>query len=141
MISGRPVLTGPADAEHLDLRRVVLAWKDTREARRAMADALPLMRRAERVLVVQAPEPGQQDPAIALADVAEALRQHGVRAAIRVLPDDRDAAEAILEVSVEEDAQLIVAGAYGRARLTEWAFGGVTRKLLQQDAKFVLLSH
>jgi len=138
---GRPVLTGPAEVDRLDLTRVVVAWKDAREARRAVADALPLLLKAEEVLLVQAPEPGGVDPAVSLAGAAEALRVHGVRTAVRVLPGDRPAAEAILEASVDEDAQLIVAGAYGRSRLREWAFGGVTRRLLEQRAKFVFLSH
>ena len=141
MTCGRPVLTGPADADRLDLSRIVLAWKDTREARRAAADALPLLLKAKEVLLVQATEAGHEDPAVSLADAAEALRRHGVRTAVRILPADRPAAEAILEASVDEDAQLIVAGAYGRSRLREWAFGGVTRRLLEQKAKFVFLSH
>jgi nucleotide-binding universal stress UspA family protein len=141
MSCGRPVLAGPAEVDRLDLRHVLVAWKDTREARRAVADALPLLLKAEEVLLVQGPEPGHEDPAISLAAAAEALRRHGVRSAVRVLPADQPTADAILEASVDEDAQLIVAGAYGRSRLREWAFGGVTRRLLQQTAKFVLLSH
>jgi nucleotide-binding universal stress UspA family protein len=141
MTTGRPVLTGPPDVDRLDLRHVVLAWKDTREARRALTDAMPLLERAERVLVVAAPERGlEEDSTIAIADVAEAIRRHGGNAATRILPPAHSAADAILEASVDFDAQLIVAGAYGRSRMQEWAFGGVTRRLLRQDAKFVLFS-
>jgi nucleotide-binding universal stress UspA family protein len=141
MAAGRPILAGPADADRLDLSRIVVAWKDAREARRALVDAMPLLVRAEEVLVAAAPERDpREDPAIALADVAETIRRHGGHAATRVL-DGGSAADAILEAAVEFDAQLIVAGAYGRARLREWAFGGVTRRLLSQDAKFVLMSH
>lgn len=142
MTTGRPVLTGPADAERLDLGRIVLAWKDTREARRALADAMPLLRRAERVLVVAAPEHGRaEDSNIAIADVAEVIRRHGGSASIQLLPGSSSPADAILEAAVTFDAQLIVAGAYGHSRLREWTFGGVTQRLLRQEAKFVLLSH
>lgn len=142
MAAGRPVLTGPADADRLDLRRIVLAWKDTREARRAFKDAMPLLTRAERVLVVASPERRQkEDSTIAIADVAEAIRRHGGDASTLLLPPTHSPADAILEAAVNFDAQLIVSGAYGRSRVQEWAFGGVTRKLLRQDAKFVLFSH
>jgi len=142
MMTGRPVLTGPADADRLDWGRIVVAWKDCREARRAMSDAMPFLSRADRVLVVTAPERHpDQDPAIALADVAEAIRRHGGNAAARILGSGGDAADAVLEAAVEFDAGLIVAGGYGHSRLSEWAFGGVTRRLLDQNAKFVLMSH
>ncbi len=142
MAAGRPVLAGPAEVDRLDARRIVLAWKDAREARRAMADAMPFLVRAERVLVACAPEDGiEGDPKVALADVAEAIRRHGGHPSTRTLDAARPAAEAILEAAVEFDAPLIVAGGYGRSRLSEWVFGGVTRRLLDQDAKFVLMSH
>jgi nucleotide-binding universal stress UspA family protein len=142
MSAGRPVLTGPPDAERLDLQHIVLAWKDTREARGALNDAMPLLARAARVLVVSSPERRQEeDTTIAIADVAELIRRHGGNPTIQVLPPARSPTETILEAAVDFDAQLIVAGAYGRSRMQEWAFGGVTRRLLRQDAKFVLFSH
>jgi hypothetical protein len=111
------VLTGPGDAERLDLRRIVVAWKDTREARRALTDAMPLLKRAERVLVVAASERGlEQDSTIVTADVAEAIRRHGGNATTQVAPASHSAADAILEAAVNFDAQLIVAGVGVRRR-------------------------
>lgn len=142
MSIGRPVLIGPAEAERLDLSRIVVAWKDSRESRRALADAMPLLRRAERVLVVSAPEGGrEEDATIALADVAETIRRHGGEATTRLLPGAGAPADAILEAAVNFDSELIVAGAYGHSRMQEWVFGGVTHRLLRQEAKFVLFSH
>lgn len=143
MSAGRPLLTGPADVDHLDLSRVVLAWKDTREARRALADAMPILRRAQAVLVAGAPErDAREDMQIGLADVAELIRRHGgSHPSTRILSDRLPPADALLEAAVDFDAELIVAGGYGRSRLQEWVFGGVTQRLLQQEAKFVMLSH
>lgn len=142
--TGRPVLVAPADVKSLELGRVLVAWKDTREARRAVADALPILKRAKAVPVAEICGHAEAPAAEArLADVAQYLLRHGVRAATRLGHEERDInpAQQLFEVADQHAADLIVAGAYGHSRLGEWIFGGFTRALLAQTKRAVLLSH
>ncbi|HEY9235835.1 MAG TPA: universal stress protein [Phenylobacterium sp.] len=139
---GRPVLLCPPERDYLPKTPALVAWKETRESRRALLDALPLLRRAEDVLVVEVSS--NADVALEkarLEDVCAFLRQHGVNATSDVLPDDRSTSDTLMSRARGLGADLIVAGAYGRTRLSEWMFGGVTRRLLAQDQHFVLFSH
>jgi nucleotide-binding universal stress UspA family protein len=142
MRSGRPVLVTPTGLGRLDASSIVVAWKDTREARRALTDALPFLQRARQVLVAQVCEAGAvEDARAAVADVAEHLARHGVKASTAVRePGHGSAGRALLEIADMQDAGLIVAGGYGHTRLREWAFGGVTQELLA-GPRAVLLSH
>lgn len=142
MKAGRPVLICPTDQNHLGDGPVLVAWKDSREARRAIADALPLLQRSRDVLVVECSQDSETSAIVArLEDVAAALGRHGVMARTAVLDQTGKASDVILERAAMLGAVLIVAGAYGHTRLGEWAFGGVTRDLLEQNRFFVLLSH
>jgi len=144
MHAGRPVLITPLTMEKLDASSIVVAWKDTREARRAVSDALPFLERARQVLVVEVCEDEDEVSArIRLQDVADHLGRHGVKAstAVRAQGGGGSAAAAILDAAKMQDAGLIVAGGYGHARMREWIFGGVTRDLLGQGRRAVLLSH
>ena len=141
--SGRPVLVAPPGAPPLAGRQVLLAWKDTREARRALSDALPFFEQAERVVVAAVSPKNQAGQAhIEVADVAAALKRRGVAAEARVVEDAHpDGGAQLLSEASLAGADLIVCGAYGHSRLGEWAFGGVTRDLLSQDQVYLLLSH
>jgi nucleotide-binding universal stress UspA family protein len=142
--AGRPVLVAPPAPPKLQARGVVVAWKDTREARRAIADALPFLKRAERVTVLAATtDPDTTAADFQAKDVAAALARHGVpaRAKVVVPSHDDEVAGEILSEAVAIDADLVVAGAYGHSRLQEWVLGGVTRDLLNTSDRFVLLSH
>jgi nucleotide-binding universal stress UspA family protein len=142
LTSGRPVLVAPPEAPPLIAKTILLAWKDTREARRAMADALPFLHRAERVVVVAVCT--QADAANAkteVDDVAAALKRRGVKAEAKVVEHiHADGFQVLCQASLE-GADLVVCGAYGHTRMGEWIFGGVTRDLLSQDETFLLLSH
>ena len=138
---GRPVLVVPPTVNGLKLGRVVVCWKDTREARRAVNDALPLLKQAGHVDVV---EIVREDDVTAagsrLDDVVAWLKLHGVpatAAAIAAYGDDKEQLAAIIE---QRDDDLVVAGGYGHSRLREWVFGGVTRDLLAKGG-CSLLSH
>jgi nucleotide-binding universal stress UspA family protein len=142
--AGRPVLVVPTEADKLDLTCALVAWKDTREARRAVVDALPLLKRAGAVVVAEVCY--HSDAAAAkgrLDDVAAHLLRHGVRASTTVCVEDTDvrATDQFLDLADQHNAGLIVAGAYGRSRFQEWLFGGFTRELLTQTKRAVLLSH
>lgn len=135
---GRPVLVVPPGIDHLEAKRVVVGWTNTREARRAVWDALPFLKRTSEVLVVSVDDEAGSDG----QDTLRLLQDHDV-AAIRVRRDGQDAsvAEALVDAAAEHGADLIVTGAYGHGRLREWAFGGVTRGLLAGAPVCCLMSH
>jgi nucleotide-binding universal stress UspA family protein len=140
--SGRPVLVAPPAPPPLSARQVLLAWKDTREARRAMSDAIPFFEQAERVVVAAIVAGGEAAQArIEVDDVAAALKRRGIKAEGKVVEHAGAGGEQILEQAGQEGADLIVCGAYGHSRLGEWAFGGVTQDLLSQNQAYLLLSH
>jgi nucleotide-binding universal stress UspA family protein len=143
MSAGRPVLVVPDGLSHLHGLAVVVAWKDTRECRRAVADALPFLQRADEVIVHAVCGKDRADAArLETDDVAANLKRHGVDARALVTHADPDAAVAeITRVAQLNGADLIVAGAYGHSRLREWAFGGVTDAFLHEPPCFVLMSH
>ncbi|MDA9434081.1 universal stress protein [Bradyrhizobium sp. CCBAU 51627] len=144
MQTGRPLLVVPDRISWLDSRCVLVAWKDTPEARRAVADALPLLRKAKDVIIVEIPET-DDDRSVVMAhvsDVAAWLARHGVTATARVSDAGNETAAAQLErVAEDAGAGLIVAGAYGHSRFRELILGGVTEYLVTQTARCVLLSH
>ena len=143
MQAGRPVLIVPAEAELLRLNTVLVAWKDTREARRAVHDALPLLRQAKEVSVVEIVEDGANPLAARkrVNDVVGWLGGHGIAGAGTVSETDELAADCLESVASDIAADLIVAGAYGHSRFREWVFGGVTRSLLTRSTRFSLLAH
>jgi nucleotide-binding universal stress UspA family protein len=136
---GRPVLIIPKDQDRIDVQNVVVAWKDTPEAQRAVADALPFMKRAKSVIVVQVRE-GEDEPDF--KNVIAYLKGHGIAAKSQVIEAaGKSATDAIVDLARRSQTDLIVAGAYGHSRLREWAFGGVTRGLLADTPVACLLSH
>jgi nucleotide-binding universal stress UspA family protein len=143
MAAGRPILVVPEGRSHLVGMSVVVAWKDTRECRRALTDALPFLQRANEVVVVSVAKPDMADIAtFQLDDVVANLKRHGVDARAVVTSIDNDAVEDEIErIANLNGADLIVAGGFGHSRLREWAFGGVTDSFLHRPSCFVLLSH
>ena len=141
--TGRPVLVVPPGIQSLTAKRVVIAWKDTREARRAVQDALPFLLGAKEVLIVEVTETGSvEDSMHRLKDVGRYLSRHGVTALAEwVRPIEGTASNALLRVVEEQSIDLIVSGAYGHTRLGEWIFGGMTQDLLTQSPVCCLLSH
>lgn len=139
---GRPVLLVPHEVEALNAKSILIAWKDTREARRAVLDALPLLRLCERAIVAQIDE--GNDPAAAqtaVNDVVVWLSRHGVKARGTVPPLLDSPAQQLDSLAWEEGADLIVAGAYGHSRFREWVLGGVTRDFLMRMPRCTFLSH
>lgn len=140
--AGRPVLVADAQVSKLDARNVVVGWKDSREARRAAADALPLLKLAERVTVVEIAASDEVDDARACTDdVVAWLGCHGIAAAGRVEPKKGDDAELLATIARDVSAGLMVGGAYGHTRVREWVLGGVTRDLLLRPVGCSLISH
>lgn len=140
--AGRPVLVVGAGIERLDLRSVVVGWKDTREARRTIEDALPLLKRANRVTVVEmAASADLSEARIRTGDVAGWLARHGIAASARADPSLGNDAAQLSDIAHELDAGMLVGGAYGHARLREWVLGGVTRDLLLRPPRCALVAH
>ena len=140
---GRPVMVVPTGVDHLPLRRVVVAWKNTPQTRRALSDAMPLLTLAEEVYVVRiaGAENAAQDNED-LEDVVGFLELHGVNAeAVRKAQNGASVALALQGVANAFEADLIVSGAYGHTRIREWFFGGVTRALLDHCPICCLMSH
>ena len=140
--AGRPVLVAPPTAPPLSAETVLLAWKDSREARRAMTDAMPFFERASRVVVLGID--GEADPAqvqVQVDDVAAALKRRGVKAESKLVRDAHPNGVKIVEQAALEGADLIVSGVYGHRRFDEWLFGGVSADLLAQDQAYLMISH
>lgn len=143
--SGRPVLVVPADSKaQLPPRRVVVAWKPTAQAARAVGDALPFLQAAELVsVVVIDPKIGEAaygaEPG---ADIAAHLARHGVKVEVMTRPSmNFSAAYALLDAARDVGADLLVAGGYGHSRLREAVLGGTTRELLHTAHIPVLFAH
>ena len=141
MRAGRPVLVVPHVGMSLPLQRVVVAWKDTREARRAIRDAMPLLKAAKDVTVVEIASEADEPAALdRVKDVTTWLESHGVKAFALVSASNGDDASTLDAILESQEADLVVAGAYGHSRLREWLFGGVTDSLLR-TSRCALLSH
>ena len=141
--AGRPVLIVEDDAEQFSAERALVAWKDTREARRAVSDALPFLRIAREVHLLAVHEP-ETNEAVVLSgadDMVNWLARHGVKAVATARPDYGGVGKSIDQFADEIGADLIVAGAFGRSRFMEWLLGGVTRHLLHTSKRNVLFSH
>jgi nucleotide-binding universal stress UspA family protein len=142
MQAGRPCLIVPAAAENLPLEHVVIGWKDTGETRRAVRDALPLLKVAGRVTVLEVTaEEDLSAPRARLQDVVGWLKRHDIDAAPVVSPATGDDASRLNALMRECGADLLVAGAYGHSRVREWMLGGVTRDLLLRANRCALVSH
>jgi nucleotide-binding universal stress UspA family protein len=145
LAAGRPVLVVPPGTRELSAKHVMVGWKDTREARRAVADALPFLIEAETVEVMAVVGDDEADAASRqVNDVVHFLDRHRRRGGVKArVARDREAsaAAALILAAQQADADLVVAGGYGHARLTEWMFGGVTRELLGRCPMCCLLSH
>jgi nucleotide-binding universal stress UspA family protein len=136
---GRPVLTVPPGVERLEAKRVVVGWKNTPQTRRAVSEALPLLRRAEAVQVLRVADDGDRSE---VEDVVGYLAVHDVNARARqIVASGWTVAEELQKAAIEADADLIVTGAYGYSRLREWFLGGVTRDLLAEASVCCLMSH
>ncbi len=140
--SGRPVLVIPyIGAGDTIGQRVLIAWNGSREAVRALHDALPLLARAQRVSVLAVNPPGAGEP-IPGADVALHLARHRVNAeAQHVQAHDIAVGDMLLSRAAEQSADLMVMGAYGRSRFRELVLGGATRHILQHMTVPVLMAH
>ncbi len=118
---------------------VAVAWDGGKEASRAARTALPLLKKAARVIVLAAPAASSRkfDPAL----LAAFLSARGVANEVRELAEAGDPAPALIRAAEAAGADLLVAGAFGHPRLREFIFGGATRTFLNADGPSLFLSH
>jgi nucleotide-binding universal stress UspA family protein len=123
-------------------KRVVVAWNASREATRALHDALPILKTAE-IVIIFAFERHYDAKRKDMDALVAHLADHGINARVQAWPDtgDTDPVSALFTCLDSEDVDLIVAGAYGHSRWLEGLFGGVSRELIRQETMAVLMSH
>lgn len=137
--AARPVLAVPKDAKGLDLGGPVLvAWDGSREADEALRDAIPLLRLASEVILLDV-----DDGAFAADDAARYLSRHDIHATVEAAPrvEGETICSAILKHAHQAGAAYVVMGAFGHSPAVETMFGGVTRSMFRQSDLPLLLAH
>jgi nucleotide-binding universal stress UspA family protein len=141
--SGRPMIVVPyIQKSPLKLDRVMACWDGSRQAARAISDAMPLLSRAGQVeLVIVDKERGKQDE-IEGADMGQHLARHDLKVDVkRVAGGDIDVADVLLSHAADNAIDFIVMGGYGHSRLREFVLGGVTHSILRSLTVPALMSH
>jgi len=143
LAAGRPVLILPAIGSFPSIgKRILAAWSPSREATRAVTDAIPLLRLADTVHVMAINPKAGEHGAVAGADIGLYLARHGVRVEVKTDHGaEIDVGNELLSRAADLDADLIVMGGYGHSRLKEWVLGGATRTILESMTVPVLMSH
>ncbi len=139
--AGRPLLVIPYAGSFKTLgRRPLIAWNGSREAARAVHDALPILKRAETVFVLSIDAPAEDH--IAGFDISASLARHDVKAeAMRTVSSDISAGDILLSECAELGADMIVMGAYGHSRLREFVLGGVSELLFDTMTVPLFMAH
>lgn len=143
MNSGRPVIVLPYAGPTPSLgENVLVAWDGSREAARALADALPILKRARFVTIAIVEKHPDREESAGF-DAAGYLERHGIRAGFASIPrvSGVSTGATLLNHAADVHADLLVMGAYGHARTMEHVLGGVTRALLETMVVPVLMSH
>ena len=139
--SGRPIIDVATTASEARFERICIGWKDTREARRAVADALPFLKMAKEVVALTVSEGDNAGERESLDSLLSWLKTHGVVARADVLNNPEAFADVLDTQALSLNADLLVIGGYGHSRMREWLFGGVTRSVLGANLLNRLLSN
>ena len=140
--SGRPVIVVPPESREFRARRIIVAWDGSSKAARALFDALPILRIADSVEVLQVDGEKDLSSAIPGSTLTSRLLARKVDiTAKRIVARDRDVAGAIRNYAKETGADLIVMGGFAHARMRQLIFGGVTQALLGDCTVPLFLSH
>ena len=141
LASGRPVLVVPytGDQSHMG-KRIMVAWTATREATRAVHDAMPLLQKADEVVVFSVNP--DDDEHLAGADICAHLARHGVNATARhIVAPDMKVGDSMLSAVADNGIDLLVMGAYTHSRVRQLILGGVTRHVLEQATLPLFMAH
>ena len=141
--SGRPVVFVPfIQKGGMSLDRVMICWDGSRPAARAVADALPFLKKAKQVEIVIVSEKPNKKDEIPGADLGQHLARHDLKVELEhITSPDIDVASTILSYVADSGADMIVMGGYGHSRVREFVLGGVTRGMLESMTVPVLMSH
>jgi nucleotide-binding universal stress UspA family protein len=141
--SGRPVLVVPyIQKQGLKLDRVLVCWDASRNAARAIADAMPFLRRSKAIDVIVVATERPKSDELPGADIAHHLARHELEVDLkRIVAGGTDVASTILSYAADSAADFIVMGGYGHSRLREFILGGATRGILSAMTVPTLMSH
>lgn len=137
--TGKPFLIVPEQYERHEVRRMLIAWKDTAPCRRALDAAAPWLRRADDVLVARIGD----DRRTEMEWVHQYLTDLGVKSRTRSVPRNGDLSvgQQVLDEAADFEADWIVAGAFHHGEIMEWLLGGVTETFLQEATIPLFLMH
>jgi nucleotide-binding universal stress UspA family protein len=141
--SGRPMIIVPyIQTAPLKLDRIMVCWDGSRPAARAIADAMPLLKRAGYIEVVSVTSERGKHDEIEGADIGHHLARHGLKVDVtRITRGELDVEDVLLSHAADSDADFMVMGGYGHSRLREFVLGGVTRNMLRTMTVPTLMSH
>jgi nucleotide-binding universal stress UspA family protein len=143
--SGRPTIIIPHESKRargFSLGTVIVAWDFSRQAARAVADALPLLEEAKRVFVVTVANEKHINTQRSGVELTKHLAHHAIEASFESIDaDGRGIAETLEWYANKQDADMLVMGAYGHPRIREFVLGGATRSMLLRPPLPILLSH
>ncbi len=143
LASGRPALVIPYAGDFPTVgTRVLVAWNASREATRALTDAIPILREAKQVDVIAFNPKDAPHGEVPGADIGLYLARHGIKVSVsQQTAEDVDVGNQLLSRAADLDSDLIVMGAYGQPRMKELILGGATRTILKSMTVPVLMSH
>jgi nucleotide-binding universal stress UspA family protein len=139
--SGRPLLIPTAIPITALPATIVIAWKGTQEAARAVTAAMPLLSMAKQIIIMTVVEGESGSEQEATSRLMTCLRWHGFPVAVRRLEPIEDNPTETLLAAAREEAALLVMGGYGHSRLREWIFGGFTQRVLREAEVPVFIAH
>jgi nucleotide-binding universal stress UspA family protein len=131
LAAGRPLIALATGAAKVSSDKTMIGWKNTREARRAVADALPFLKQAKEVHAITISEGDADTERQSLADLVAWLSAHGVKADSELIENQDGFIDVLESTARARQADLLVTGGYGHSRMREWLFGGMTRDLLE----------
>ena len=141
--SGRPILIVPYFWEgEVKFDRILVCWDGSHNAARAIADAMPFLKRAKQVEVVTVATDGSSDDGIPGLDIGHHLSRHGATIEIRnIIAHSQEVSVRIRSHAAQQSVDLIVMGGYGHSRLREFVLGGATREILESTVVPTMMSH
>ncbi len=143
--SGRPLLIAPPIAPRTLENTVTVAWKDTPEAARAVSAAMPFLKNAQQVVIVEVHEGEHRGEGSRISSIEPVIAQlawHGIKATGKIVASGkRPGAEMLLATAKVTSADLVVMGGYGHSRVREMVLGGFTRHVIRTAELPVLMSH
>jgi len=141
--SGRPMIVVPyIQKDALKLDRILVCWDMSRNAARAIADALPFLKRGKTIEIIMVANRSGKADEVPGADLGEHLARHDLDVEVkRLVATEIDVSNVILSYAADCAADLIVMGGYGHSRLREFVLGGATRGILESMTVPVLMAH